>query len=213
MNRSLPVSEVLQSVWFMKVEYDKEKATKWLTSNHYPVTGLKSAGSYWEYNVHPLQLFEKSTLRKQPVDGITFIYGKYRQKKGKFKKEVKKQKTQENWKNLFKGLSLRETDPLKDTKDIAPPHSISRSPPGLLDPPLPSRNGTGLKIQSVRIPKKWGIAKARDWVDEHRYKASYYGKSPFTETPNYYRFRQSPAVKGIYKTMLLPNKVQLVSNR
>lgn len=200
MNRSLPVAEVLQSIWFMKIEYDKDKVLKWLNSNHYTPSALKSAGSYWEYNVHPLQLFEKSTLRKQPVDGITFIYGKYRQKKSIFKTGIKKQKTQENWRSLFKGLSERSADPLKDFKDTAPPLSLSR-------------NGSGLKIQSVRIPKEWGIQKARDWVDEHRYKASYYGKSPFTETPNYFRFRQSPPVKGIYKTMLLPNKVQIVSKR
>ena len=69
----------------------------------------------------------------------------------------------------------------------------------------------GGSVQSVRIPKDWGIDKARQWVDNKGWTPDYYGKSPFTETDKWYRFRQHAPHKGDdFKIKSLPNKVQLV---
>jgi len=63
----------------------------------------------------------------------------------------------------------------------------------------------------VRVPKSWGIDKARKWVDKNGWESTYRGKSPFTQTPNFYRFRQIPpkSSKSDYSIKTLPNKVQL----
>jgi len=73
------MGEVLQSIWFLKVEYDKAKAYKWLSQHgHSDKRPLSSRGSHWEYVIRPTNLFAPNSLRKKPVDGITFIYGRYR---------------------------------------------------------------------------------------------------------------------------------------
>lgn len=73
------MGEALQSIWFMKVEYDKQKAYHWLsTHGHLEKKPLISKGSHWEYTIRSPTLFAPNSMRKKPVDGITFIYGRYR---------------------------------------------------------------------------------------------------------------------------------------
>lgn len=84
------MGEVLQSIWFLKVEYDKQKAYDWLSQHGYTTKRpLASRSSHWEYVIRPTTLFSPSSLRKKPVDGITFIYGRYRVGKKGLKTGIK----------------------------------------------------------------------------------------------------------------------------
>jgi len=61
------------------------------------------------------------------------------------------------------------------------------------------------KVQSVRLKKKdYSLQQARSIVRELGYKDTYYGKSPFTQTDNWYRFRQFNPDK--YKQYIIRKK-------
>jgi hypothetical protein len=47
------------------------------------------------------------------------------------------------------------------------------------------------RVQAIRLKKKdYSLAEAKSIVRALGYKDTYYGKSPFTQTDNWYRFRQ-----------------------
>ena len=56
------------------------------------------------------------------------------------------------------------------------------------------------RVQAIRFPKKkFSLNQARSILRALGYKDTYYGKSPFTETENWYRFRQfNPAKYNQY---------------
>jgi len=61
------------------------------------------------------------------------------------------------------------------------------------------------KVQSVRFPKKdFTLSQARSILRALGYKDSYYGKSPYTQTDNYWRFRQFNPDK--YKQYIIRKK-------
>lgn len=69
-------------------------------------------------------------------------------------------------------------------------------------------------VQSVVFPKKaFTMKAAKKWLTKHNYRTSFYGKG-VDETPNTYRFRQAaPSQLSDYRTLTLPNEVQLVLAR
>jgi len=199
------MATALQSVNFMKIEYDKDKALRWLKGNHYPdLHKLQNKGSYWSYEVRPKSMFVSRTERFNTVGGIKFVYGSYRitpsGKKKDGQQQIKSKQRKSEAEVLAKALKPFVHLPQK-TEDIRP---MGRT----LEEATPL---AGSGVQSVRVPKSWGKQKARQWVDNKGWTADYYGKSPFTETDKWYRFRQNaPKKKGNYKIKTLPNKVQLV---
>lgn len=54
-------------------------------------------------------------------------------------------------------------------------------------------------LQTVEIPREWGLATAREWLKEHHFAIAYYRR-----TANFYRFMQTPDIKGAsyYSTKL-----------
>ena len=59
-------------------------------------------------------------------------------------------------------------------------------------------------LQTILIPKKFGLRRAISWVDKHAI------VKKVDITNNYYRFRQSNPKKGKYYTKKLQNGIQLV---
>ncbi len=75
-----------------------------------------------------------------------------------------------------------------------------------------SPQGSG--IQSVLIPKTWGRTKANQYLQKNDYSTSYYGKSPYTESKNYLRYRQvKPNKNGQFIQKKLDNGVNIVIQR
>ena len=54
----------------------------------------------------------------------------------------------------------------------------------------------GSGIQSVLIPRTWGKLKANQYLQKNDYSISFYGKSPYTESKNYLRYRQETPNKN-----------------
>jgi hypothetical protein len=132
-------------------------------------------------------MFVSRTQRETNVGGIKFVYGSYRitpiGKKNDGKKQIKSKQR------------ITQTEILTEA----------------LKQPIYTEPLAGSGVQSVRVPKKWGIQKARQWVDNKGWTSDYWGKSPFTETDKWYRFRQTaPKKNSNYTIKTLPNKVQLV---
>lgn len=61
-------------------------------------------------------------------------------------------------------------------------------------------------LQTIEIPRAWGLSAARKWLKENNYANSYYRR-----TTNFYRFMQTPDIKNAnYYSTKLPNNVILV---
>ena len=68
-------------------------------------------------------------------------------------------------------------------------------------------------IQTVLVPKSFGLKEANKWISENGYKTSFYGK-PVDITENYYRYRQKkPSKTYTYRTRTLANGIQIVYYR
>lgn len=69
----------------------------------------------------------------------------------------------------------------------------------------------GSGIQSIMIPKTWGRTKANQYLKNNDYSTSYYGKSPYTESKNYLRYRQEkPNKNRQFSQRKLNNGVNIV---
>ena len=71
---------------------------------------------------------------------------------------------------------------------------------------------TKLQLQTVIIPKTFGMKDAKKWINDHNYKVKFYGKHPDVTT-NFIRFRQdapSNFISKSYKTIKLSNGILLV---
>jgi len=67
------------------------------------------------------------------------------------------------------------------------------------------------EIQAVRIPKTLGLGQARQKVTELGFNQYYRGKSPFTQTENQWRFRQtSPKKYKEFRTKKVGNGIELI---
>lgn len=67
------------------------------------------------------------------------------------------------------------------------------------------------EIQAVRIPKTMSLGKARQKVTELGFNQYYRGKSPYTQTENQWRFRQtSPTKYKDFRTKKLDNGIELI---
>ena len=69
-----------------------------------------------------------------------------------------------------------------------------------------------LSLQTVIIPKTFGMKEAQKWIKDHNYKVKFYGKDPDVTT-NFIRFRQdapSNFISKSYKTVKLSNGILLV---
>lgn len=171
----------IQSIEFLKDHYPKDRAIGWLQTNNYEKPTLYSKGNYWVFDVRPHKQFKTNSFYKRPVGNMNFVYGIMNFKLGRYRDRGAD-------KNSRKGQNPL-VDAMRDAKEPV----------------------AGSGVQSVRVPKDWGITKARDWVDNKGWSPDYYGKSPFTETDRWYRFRQTAPHKGDqYRIKTLPNKVQLV---
>ncbi len=51
------------------------------------------------------------------------------------------------------------------------------------------------EVQAVRVPKKYSLMEARQKVKNLGYNTYYKGKSPFTQSKNEWRFRQTDPKK------------------
>jgi len=190
----------IQSIQFLKEKYPKDRAIGWLNTNrfHDGENKLRTDGKYWVYDIRPTKQFRPGSFVKRPVGEINFVYGtmefkigKYRDR-GKHKLQEKGVKRKTPLVDAVTELTKYLTEATKESKAIED-----------------SEIGSG--IQSVRVPKEWGLPKAREWVDNKGWTPDFHGRSPYTESDRWYRFRQYTPHKGDeYRIKTLPNKVQLV---
>ena len=71
---------------------------------------------------------------------------------------------------------------------------------------------TKLHLQTVIIPKIFGMKEAKKWINDHNYKVKFYRKDPDVTT-NFIRFRQdapSNFISSSYKTVKLSNGILLI---
>lgn len=62
-------------------------------------------------------------------------------------------------------------------------------------------------LQTVEIPREWGLATARKWMKKNNFANAYYRR-----TVNFYKFLQTPDIKGAsYYSKVLPNGAILVT--
>tara|TARA_R110001632_G_scaffold24785_6_gene68732 strand:+ start:2604 stop:2831 length:228 start_codon:yes stop_codon:yes gene_type:complete len=67
------------------------------------------------------------------------------------------------------------------------------------------------EIQAVRVPKNMSLGKARQKVTALGFNQYYRGKSPFTQTENEWRFRQtSPKKYKTFRTKTLDDGIKLI---
>lgn len=203
---------VLTSIWFMKVHYQTmDKAQEWLKGHHFPIKSLINKGTYWEYVIRPMKGLDIKSRRTEKVGDIMFVYAnpsfqKYKKEK-KGKKAHSLHPTKEGAKlhpqlKAFAGLIAKAVRAGKTTHVATPKPIVST---------IGKVVGSGHSFtQSVRIPKKWGMEKSKEWLRKNDYKTSYDNKSPYTTTENWNRFRQFPVRKNAdYKIKKLSNGVQL----
>lgn len=69
-------------------------------------------------------------------------------------------------------------------------------------------NITTVKVQSILVPRSWGLKKAKSWVLQHNFKVKKIDK-----TLNFYRFRQLSPANYMYFTVPLVNGVELVMRK
>ena len=178
------MAKALQSIEFT----DKNDAVEWLSTNHYDPSKIKQIGKKWVYTVRPKATFQPRTEQISEVGNIKFVYGRYK---------------------ITPVGKKRDTIRLKEKKKTEAEILVNALRP-YLDKEIPIA-GVGSGVQSVRVPRKWGKEKAGQWVAKKGWTADYWGKSPFTETPNWLRYRQyAPKKEDEYRIKTLPNKVQLV---
>lgn len=70
-----------------------------------------------------------------------------------------------------------------------------------------------VRVQSILIPKSWGLPLARAWIKSHGYRLKWRNKS-VDITKHYYRFRQADPLRGRigiqYFTESLPNGIRII---
>ena len=67
------------------------------------------------------------------------------------------------------------------------------------------------EIQAVRIPKSLSLGQARQKVTQLGFNQYYRGKSPFTQTENQWRFRQTSVGKyKEFRTKKMDNGIELI---
>jgi hypothetical protein len=203
------VSEI-QSLEFLKESYPKERAAGWLKTNHFPEaeSKLHSDGKYWVYDIRPKKDFRPKSFTKRPAGNMSFVYGIMNMRLGKIrgkKKVVEKRRNPlgDALRHKTKEDINREYENQYRKERFSNPDAVYQLPKEL--------EVAGSGVQSVRVPKNWGLEKARHWVDNKGWTPDYHSKSPFTETDKWYRFRQTaPHKDSNYRIKKLPNKVQLV---
>jgi len=184
------MSKELQSIIFPKALWKtKQEVNEYLTKNKYPKKTIKTITepSAFQYEIRPESNLVKGTFTKQKAGNVIFVFGR----------------------TPIPGH--RQT---KQNRHI--PHTKKYSNEVELSPDVGSgaKQATLASIQSVMIPKTWGKQKAHKYLQKNDYSTSYYGKSPYTESKNFLRYRQEKPLKnGEFIQRKLNNGVNIVIQR